>query len=62
VLCRLKPTESCWYSLLFSINNWTQIHTDWHPRSSVQIRVPFFFEPSAVAYPHAKFQAFEVAV
>ena len=30
VLCRLKPTEGCWYCLLFSINNWTRIHTDSH--------------------------------
>jgi hypothetical protein len=30
VLCRLKPTESCWYSLHFSINNRTRIHTDSH--------------------------------
>jgi hypothetical protein len=62
VLCRLKPTESCWYSLLFSINNWTRIHTEWHP--FIRANPCPVFSSSYLLWPyrHAEFQAFEIAV
>jgi hypothetical protein len=62
VLCRLKATESCWYSPLFSLNNWTRIHTDWHP--FIRANPCPVFSSSYLLWPyrHAEFQAFEGAV
>jgi len=61
VLCRLKPTESCWYSLLFSINNWTRIRTDSHRLAPAFIRAnpcPVFSSSYLLwACRHAEFQA-----
>ena len=66
MLCRLKPTESCWYSLLFSINNRTRIHTDSHRLAPAFIRAnpcPDFSSGYLLwPYRHAEFQAFEVAM
>jgi hypothetical protein len=66
VVCQLKPTETCWYSQLLSLNNRTRIHTASHGFVPAFIRTnpcPVYSSSYLLwPYRHTEFQAFEVAV